>query len=64
MGQSRETGDVCDVAGRIANTLAEDRACIVIDELRDVTAVVAFGKENTDTDAREMMREKAMRRAV
>ena len=36
--------DVADIAGRIADALAEDRARVVVDQLLDRIGAVALGK--------------------
>ena len=56
--------DVADVAGWIADALAEDGARIVVDQLFDRLGRIRLGKANRDPLARQEMRKQRVRRAI
>ena len=56
--------DVADVAGRIADALAEHRAGVVVDQRRDVLGAVARGEARLDAVAAQDVREQRVGGAV
>ena len=57
--------DVADIAGRIADALAEDRAGVVVDQAaRSPRRPIALGEADVDALARQKMGEQRVRRAV
>ena len=47
LGDRRQRLDVADVAGRIADALAENAAGVVVDQLLDGVGLVEFGEKRT-----------------
>ena len=64
MGHSSERLDVADVAGRIADELAEHRAAVVVDELLDVRRPIARGEPHRHALARQHVSEQRVGGAV
>ena len=56
--------DVADIAGRIADALAEDRARFLVDQLFDRAGLIGFGKARGDALAWQDMAEQRVGRAV
>ena len=59
-----ERFDVADIAGRIADALAEHRAGVVVDQRRDGLGAVARGEARLDALAAQDMGEQRVGRAV
>ena len=64
LGDARQRLDVADVAGRIADALAEDRARFVVDQLFDRVGPVGLGEAHGDALARQNVGEQRIGRAV
>jgi hypothetical protein len=62
--QRRQLFDVADIARRIADALAKDRARVVVDQLFDGVRTIGFGKADLDALARENVSEQRVRGAV
>ena len=56
--------DVADVAGRIADALAEHRAGLVVDQLLDRVGLIGFGEAHADALPRQNVREQRVGGAV
>ena len=56
--------DVADIAGRIADALAKDRAGLVVDQLLDRVGLIGFGEAHVDALARQNVREQRVGGAV
>ena len=64
VGDLGELLDIADVARRIADAFAENRAGLVVDQLLDRLGLIDCGKADIDALARQEMREQRVGRAV
>jgi hypothetical protein len=56
--------DVADIAGRVADAFAKDRARIAVDQRLDIGRVVGFGEADMEAEARQQMRKQRVSGAV
>ena len=64
MRDVRQRLEIADVAGRIADGLAEHRARVLVDQRLDVGGAVRLRESHLDAHARQDVREQRVSRAV